>query len=213
MKRVALALCMLAFLAIGIHGSPFPTCSMSHAAEEAVQATAATQGFWDWLLQNWALVVPWVLYVASEIIGLSPLKSNTTVQFVLALLGKAFTRPVLKLLLFLTLALSLVACGGTTVLKTAQVTKEAAESALYEARTLQNKNIITADQFEEVRTAYDALKAAQDTLIDAREAYLASPTQDNKTALTSAVTALARESTALIDTARKYNVGGGVLWQ
>jgi hypothetical protein len=181
-----------------------------YAADE--QAAAAPQSFTDWAMQNWLFIGMALFAAASEIIGASTLKSNGVIQLVLAALGAIFGRSA-KVFLLLIMILSLVACGGTTVLKTAQVTKEAAEAALYEARILQNTGAITVDQFNEVRTAYDALKAAQDTLIDARESYIQSPSQDNKTALTSAASALARESTALIDVARKYKIGEGVIWK
>jgi hypothetical protein len=93
--------------------------------------------------------------------------------------------------------LALGACGTQSFVKPVQITKDTAETVLYQARIMQNKGTLTAIQFDQVRKAYDALKIAQDVVIDARVAYLASESTTNKAALDAALTAVTKELTNL----------------
>jgi hypothetical protein len=181
-------------------------CSLRYAFCADAAPTPAS-----WFADNWPTIGAVLFAALSEIIGMSPLKSNSVVQFILEILGKAFAKKV-AMVIFVC-AFALTACGGTAALKTAQITKETAEATLYEARVLENRGVINADQFAEFKKAYDSLHTAQGALIDARLDYLASPTQDSKAALDAALLTLAADSTQLIDIARKYNIGEGVLWQ
>ena len=186
----------------------FPLIALPADTTTPAAATGASSG---WLADNWLLMGA-ILYAAlSEIIGISPLKSNSLVQLILSVLGKIFDRRVVCLLIAMSLLLA--ACGGTAVLKTAEVTKETAEAALYQARILERQGKITPDQFAEAMKAYDVLRVAQGALIDAREAYLKSPAQDTQSALDAAVVTLAAKSAEFIDIARKYNIAEGTLWK
>jgi hypothetical protein len=181
--------------------------SVGAFAADPVAQTAAG----GWLADNWFAVAAILFGALSEVIGLSPLKSNSIVQLILGLLGKAFVRKAAVVLFLASFAFA--GCGGAGILKTAQVTKDTAETALYEARVMERQGVITADQFAEVTKAYETVRAAQGVLIDARETYLKSPTQDNQSAVTAAIVALAADSAQLIDIARKYKVGEGILWK
>lgn len=80
-------------------------------------------------------------------------------------------------LLVVLAVLMFTACPGTQnqyVTSTA-TTKTVAEDILFYARVYQNMGKISAAQFEEVRKAYEAVRSAQDTFIDARIAYLKAP--------------------------------------
>lgn len=37
----------------------------------------------DFIIDNWQFILPWVLYLASEIIGMTKWKSNSTIQLIL----------------------------------------------------------------------------------------------------------------------------------
>ncbi len=105
--------------------------------------------------------------------------------------------------------IALGACGTQSFVKPVQITKETAETVLYQARIMQNKGTLTAIQFDQVRKAYDALKIAQDVVIDARVAYLASESTTNKAALDAALTAVTKELTNLTKVAVDLGVIAG----
>lgn len=102
-----------------------------------------------------------------------------------------------------------VSCGTQSFVKPVKITKDTAEAALYQARVMQNNGTLTADQFATVRKAYDALKTAQDTVIDARVAYLADGSATKKAALDAALTALANELANLTRVAGDFGIIGG----
>ena len=182
---------------------------LTFAADPAIPSVAASD-LGAWASANWGTIVAVLIAALSEIIGMSPLKSNSLVQLILSILGKVFVRKAVALIIIGSFLLA--ACGGTVVLKSAQVTKATAEAALTEAVAMKQSGTITPDQFAEVKKAYDALKVAQGVLIDARIAYLKSPTQDIQAAVDAAVSALAAASGKLVDIARTYKIGEGLLW-
>ena len=112
----------------------------------------------------------------------------------------------------LIIAALLAACGPTIVLNGSKATKDTAETVLYEARVAQNNGIITAEQFGEIRTAYDELRQAQDAVINLRLAHLANPTESGQKAIDAQVLAVGALSLTFIDICRKYGFGEGVLW-
>jgi hypothetical protein len=75
---------------------------------------------------------------------------------------------VLMLLSFVFMAF---ACAGPQTVKPYAVVKATAEEILFDARVMQNKALITADEFAKVVTVYDKIKAAQDAVIDGRQTY------------------------------------------
>jgi hypothetical protein len=46
----------------------------------------------DFLTNNWQAIGAVILFAASEIIGMSPWKTNSVVQVVIAVLGKIFRK-------------------------------------------------------------------------------------------------------------------------
>ncbi|MDR2018551.1 MAG: hypothetical protein LBQ00_06750 [Syntrophobacterales bacterium] len=113
-------------------------------------------------------------------------------------------------MVLLAASILLTACGGSggsTAVKTAQITKVTAEAALAEAVKLKASGAITESQFNDVKQAYETLRTAQGTLIDAREAYLKSPTQDTESAIVVAVLTVAARSSEFVEIAKKYHLG------
>lgn len=67
------------------------------------------------------------------------------------------------------------ASQAPNVVQTAEMTKTVAEDVLYYARVYYNLGKINQAQFDSVVKAYDTLREAQNLMIDARVAYLATP--------------------------------------
>lgn len=112
----------------------------------------------------------------------------------------------IKLLILFSCLLALVACAGPQTVKPFELGKVAAESLLYDARILQNKGTITADQFAQVRKVYDQLKTAQDIAIDARKAVILYDTADNQAKAAAAMSSVVSISTQLIGLAQSMGI-------
>ena len=97
-------------------------------------------------------------------------------------------------------------CKGIQTVKPFELGKVAAESLLYDARVLQNKGMITADQFNQVRKVYDQLKQAQDIAIDARKAVITYNTADNQAKASTAMSSVVSLSTQLIGLAQSMGI-------
>lgn len=117
---------------------------------------------------------------------------------------QAFTRINLLLLVFIIVVGS--SCAGPQTVKQYELGKVAAESLLYDARVLQNKGMITADQFNQVRKVYDQLKQAQDIAIDARKAVISYNTAENKAKATTAMSNVLSLSTQLVGLAQSMGI-------
>jgi hypothetical protein len=105
----------------------------------------------------------------------------------------------------------MVACAS--LVQNLNLTKVSAEYVLREARVQLNAGHLTQAQYKTVADSYDALAAAQKTIIDARLAYLAdSDNLTKKAAYQAAIDALKNNKTALEDAATnlKIDIGGGV---
>lgn len=112
----------------------------------------------------------------------------------------------IKLLMLCSCLLALMACAGPQTVKPFELGKVAAESLLYDARILQNKGTITADQFSQVRKVYDQLKVAQDIAIDARKAVILTGTADSQAKATTAMSSVVSLSTQLIGLAQGMGI-------
>lgn len=112
----------------------------------------------------------------------------------------------IKLLMLCSCLLALMACAGPQTVKPFELGKVAAESLLYDARILQNKGTITADQFSQVRKVYDQLKVAQDVAIDARKAVISYDTGTNQERAAKAMSNVISISTQLIGLAQSMGI-------
>lgn len=112
-------------------------------------------------------------------------------------------------LMITVLMLALAACGTPSFVKPTHVTKDTAETVLYQARVMQNKGTLTAAQFDTVRKAYDALKVAQDTVIDARIAYLTESTTTKQAILNAAISGVSKNLAAFMQLATDFGIMGG----
>jgi len=112
----------------------------------------------------------------------------------------------IKIAILLVCLLALTACPGVQTVKPFELGKVAAESLLYDARVLQNKGMITADQFNQVRKVYDQLKQAQDIAIDARKAVITYNTTDNQAKAQAATSSVVSLSTQLIGLAQSMGI-------
>ena len=97
-------------------------------------------------------------------------------------------------------------CAGPQTVKPFELGKVAAESLLYDARILQNKGTITADQVNQVRKVYDQLKVAQDIAIDARKAVIMQNDPANQAKAATAMSSVITISTQLIGLAQSMGI-------
>lgn len=105
------------------------------------------------------------------------------------------------------LCVFLVACASSMV-KPLEVSKVTAETALYEARLLQNKGVITEAEFLQLKTVYDKLKIAQDVAIDTRIAYLMLSSTENEAKMLNARKVVTQLSAQFVSMAEKLGIGG-----
>jgi uncharacterized protein YcfL len=114
------------------------------------------------------------------------------------------------LIAVLVAAFALVAgCSGTQPVKQYEMGKVAAETILFDARVMQNRGTITADQFEQIRKVYDQLKQAQDIAIDAREAMITYETSGSKLRAQVAMEGVLRLSAQMITLAQSMGLMKG----
>ena len=111
------------------------------------------------------------------------------------------------LITVLVATLALVAgCSGPQPVKQYELGKVAAETILFDARVMQNRGAITADQFGQIRKIYDQLREAQDIAIDAREALITYETPGSKLRSQVAMEGVLRLSTQMITLARSIGL-------
>jgi predicted lipoprotein len=108
--------------------------------------------------------------------------------------------------LVLVILLALTACAGSTVVKTAQISKATAEGILYDARVSLNKGVIAQPVYDKIKAGYNLWAQAQTTLINAQQAYDRAPTQDNQASLTAAIDALTKQATSLVAAATSAGI-------
>ncbi len=102
----------------------------------------------------------------------------------------------------------LVNCAGPQTVKPYELGRVTAETLLYDARIMQNKGALTADQFNQVRTVYDQLKVAQDIAISARKAVVDNSKDASPAKVSNAMNNVINLSTQLIKLAQSMGIKG-----
>ena len=113
--------------------------------------------------------------------------------------------PVLLLLLFLTACPATVPTTPTTTTQI-MLSQTAAEGILYDARVALNKGLIKQALYDQIKAGYNLWSIAQNAAIDARVAYLKSPTQTTQTALDAAMNALQANASNLVTAAGQAGI-------
>lgn len=108
------------------------------------------------------------------------------------------------------LLIAFTACGIKSV-KGFQVSKEIAETVLYESRVLQNQGKMDAATFDKVKGIYDKLKVAQDSAINARIAYLKTNSAADQTTLDKYSAVVSELTIGLIAIATQFGFADKVL--
>ena len=111
----------------------------------------------------------------------------------------------------LAIMFAFAACGAKTV-KGFQVSKEVAETVLYESRILQNQGKMDAASFEKVRGLYDKWAVAQNAAINARIAYLKSGLETDKANLEKWSAVVSEVTTGLIAIATQFGFADKILF-
>lgn len=121
-------------------------------------------------------------------------------------------KPCIAVALILLMTLAAYGCTGGAFVKSTEATRTFAESVLYEARVSQNKGQLTAEQFATVKGVYDKLYDAQNSVIDARIAYLKATEGEQAKAefnFKQATAVLGSVSADFVALAVKYGLGKG----